>query len=146
MSIVREFKDEYDYLSNFHNTRVEVCGIVYLNAEAAYQAGKTLSLDARRTFTHLNGAQAKKAGRGLTLRPDWDQVKEEVMELVLRAKFMGNKQLAQKLVSTDTLYLQEGNWWNDKYWGVYLGDDEGDNRLGILLMNIREELKLWKGR
>jgi ribA/ribD-fused uncharacterized protein len=82
---------------------------------------------------------AKRAGRKLKLRKDWDEIKLTVMEEVLKMKFLGNQKLAQKLIDTGDAVLIEGNWWNDTYWGVC--NDKGENHLGQLLMKIRKELQ-----
>jgi predicted NAD-dependent protein-ADP-ribosyltransferase YbiA (DUF1768 family) len=73
------------------------------------------------------------------LRPDWREVREEVMEVGLRQKFRQNPELLQKLLDTGDAYLEEGNTWNDRYWGVCRG--VGQNKLGHLLMKLREEYK-----
>ena len=58
---------------------------------------------------------------------------------IVRSKFKQNKDLAKKLIETGDAYLEEGNWWGDKIWGVCNG--EGENRFGKILMQVREELK-----
>ena len=82
---------------------------------------------------------ANKLGRQIQLRSDWEQVKEDVMYEVCRAKFMQNPDLKARLLSTGTVQLVEGNNWNDREWGVCNG--EGKNKLGKILMRIREELR-----
>jgi predicted NAD-dependent protein-ADP-ribosyltransferase YbiA (DUF1768 family) len=77
-------------------------------------------------------------GRAVTLRHDWEAVKFSYMELGLRLKFQ-NSDLAEKLIATGDEELVEGNTWGDRVWGVC--DGEGENRLGKLLMKIREEIK-----
>lgn len=52
---------------------------------------------------------------------------------------MSEPKLRSQLLSTGTAELVEGNWWNDRYWGVCNG--RGENHLGKILMRIREELK-----
>ena len=90
-------------------------------------------------FTNLNGAAAKKLGRTVKLRPDWNEVKLSVMLEVLRHKFNQNPDLADKLLATGDTLLQEGNTWHDYYWGVCNG--KGENNLGKLLMLVRQELR-----
>jgi predicted NAD-dependent protein-ADP-ribosyltransferase YbiA (DUF1768 family) len=57
----------------------------------------------------------------------------------VREKFK-NEELAQLLIDTDDHELIEGNWWHDYFWGVCNG--KGENHLGKILMDVREELKL----
>lgn len=135
--IIDSFGGCYSFLSNFWECPLTVIGIPYRNSEAAYQAGKTLDIEVRKTFSKLTGAEAKKRGKTVELRPNWDTVtKIEVMELCLRAKFCdpGARRL---LVATGEAQLIEGNHWNDTFWGVCRG--VGENYLGKLLMEIRSE-------
>lgn len=143
MEPIKEFNGNYRFLSNFYHAPVCVSGIDYLNTEAAYQAGKTLDMDVRAEFSSLDPSTAKKKGRYVELRADWDVVKIEIMELCLRAKFMKHPDLAEKLIATGNAKLIEGNHWGDTIWGVSLKTGKGKNLLGKLLMNIREDLQ-WK--
>lgn len=61
------------------------------------------------------------------------------MYLVVKSKFEQNSDLKDKLIATGDEYLEEGNTWNDTYWGVCRG--KGKNILGKILMRVREELK-----
>lgn len=70
---------------------------------------------------------------------NWDNIKLGVMEDVLRIKFQ-IPELKMLLLETGDLHIQEGNTWNDTYWGVDLKTGEGQNNLGMLLMKIRKEL------
>lgn len=135
---INSFRGEFNFLSNFYPHPIKVCGITYCNVEAAYQAGKSLDGKVRRQFSRLNGAESKKRGRTVKLRPDWDKAKIEVMELCLRAKF-SNPKMQKLLLSTGERTLIEGNYWGDTFWGVCKG--EGRNTLGTLLMIIRNDLK-----
>lgn len=138
------FKDEYRWLSNFWNAPITVTGFKYQNTEAAYQAAKTINIEYREQFEFMTGTQAKRAGRKLILRKDWDFVKLEIMELVLRAKFMTHGHLAAKLRNTQNQNIIELNTWGDIYWGQIKNKNDnliGKNILGKLLMNIREDIR-----
>ena len=136
---IEYFDKEYRFLSNFYEpSPVELDGVEYPSVEAAYQAAKTLNHHERWDFTLMSPGQAKKAGKKLDLRPDWDQVKEDVMLGLLRQKFSEDP-LRQQLLDTGDEELIEGNWWHDVWWGVCNG--VGKNRLGILLMQVRSELQ-----
>jgi ribA/ribD-fused uncharacterized protein len=86
-----------------------------------------------------NPAQAKKMGREVPLRPDWEDIKLQVMAFGLMKKFE-HPSLRQKLIATYPHRLVEGNYWNDKIWGYCLKTDEGKNYLGQLLMTLRTML------
>lgn len=138
------FQGKYRWLSNFWTAPIIVTGFNYQNTEAAYQAAKTTNTEHRAQFEHMTGAEAKKAGRSIILRSDWDFVKLEVMELVLRAKFMAHPNLAAKLVATGQCKIIELNTWGDTEWGQVkdkTGRLVGNNILGKLLMNIRSDIQ-----
>lgn len=73
------------------------------------------------------------------MRPDWEEVKYDVMYEIVKAKFIQNPDLKEKLLSTGDEYLVEGNHWGDRTWGQVNG--VGKNWLGKILMKVREELK-----
>ena len=79
-------------------------------------------------------------GRQVQLRPDWEQVKDGIMEEIVHAKFFQIEPFARKLVATGNAELIEGNTWGDTYWGVDLHTMQGQNKLGKILMKIRDEL------
>ena len=133
---IRMFKGEFDFLSNFYiepdNTHVE----------GEYQAAKCLiPLDGFK-FINLTPAKAKALGRKIPLRPDWEDVKLEVMYELCLAKFTDHRDLATKLDATGNEELIEGNYWCDWFWGVTQnGYGVGQNHLGKILMRLRSELR-----
>ncbi len=139
MDKINSFRGEHYYLSNFFSVPVTYNGLTYLNNEAAFQAQKCVSKDDRKLFTIMNPSEAKKAGRRVKLRPDWEQVKVDVMRGVVEAKFSQNRDLAEKLVQTGDALLEEGNTWGDRIWGTVNG--VGQNLLGNILMDTRAMLK-----
>ena len=85
--------------------------------------------------------KAKQLGRKVFLRPDWEEVKFQVMEDCLREKFRDTELLVQ-LIATKGHFLIEGTTWHDKCWGICTCEEcggNGDNNLGKLLMKIRDE-------
>ena len=81
---------------------------------------------------------AKRLGKKVTLRTDWDSVKIPIMYELVDNKFK-HFDLAEMLLATKNQHLVEGNWWGDTYWGVCKG--VGQNKLGKMLMKLRENLK-----
>lgn len=136
---IDSFRGDYDFLSNFYSCPVEYDGLTYQNTEAAFQAAKCVDRNEREKFVSLSPGQAKKLGRKVDLREDWETVKIDVMRDVLKSKFSLNFELREKLIATNDVELIEGNHWNDRFWGVCRG--KGQNHLGKLLMELREILK-----
>ena len=82
-------------------------------------------------------------GRRVKLRPDWENVKNEVMRELLMVKF-GSGKLREWLLATGDEKLVEGNTWHDNYWGSCICPrcrNRGRNELGKTLMAIRQVLR-----
>ena len=138
---IAEFRNEHFFLSNFYEAPVEYRGIRYGSNEAAFQAQKCLTEEEKLEFAPLRPSDAKKKGRRVKLRPDWEQVKIGIMEEIVRVKFTQNEELRVLLLATGDAVLEEGNTWNDTFWGVHLKNGQGQNHLGRILMKVREELR-----
>ena len=140
--MITQFQGEYRWLSNFWACSIQYKGKVYPSVEHFYVAMKTLDEFDRETIRLTESAgKVKRLGKTLTLRNDWEDVKVQVMWYALREKFgKNNPELAAKLISTGDIYIQEGNTWGDKFWGVDLKSGRGENNLGKLLMKRRGQL------
>lgn len=135
---IKGFGGQYRFLSNFYPCVLQLDGLEFPTLEHAYQASKVVFLPSRKLFQHGTPGQAKRLGKGITLRPDWEEVKIDVMLSLLRQKFV-QEPLKQMLLETGDAYLEETNSWGDIFWGVY--NEMGQNWLGKLLMQVREELQ-----
>ncbi|MBQ7546064.1 MAG: DUF1768 domain-containing protein [Clostridia bacterium] len=131
------FREEFFFLSNFYYSKLCLDGITFSSAESAFQAQKSADPKVRSAFAALSPDEAKRAGRKVDLRPDWNDVRLSVMRRIVYAKFTQNPHLARWLIETGDLPLIEGNTWHDIYWGVDLRTGEGENRLGQILMQLR---------
>jgi hypothetical protein len=81
---------------------------------------------------------AKKLGAKVAIVENWMEIRVKVMFEILWNKF-SHPILRDELLATGNVYLEEGNWWGDRFWGVY--NDEGENWLGVILMIIRDKLR-----
>lgn len=135
--MINKFADDYSFLSNYYPCIVVYNGYTFQSSEAAYQAQKDPSRI--NEFINLDADDSKHLARKVMLRPDWEDIKVQIMEEIVRAKFTQNKDLAEKLLATGEEELVEGNYWRDRFWGVYEG--EGQNHLGKILMQIRDEIR-----
>ena len=139
LDIIDKFDGKYSFLSNFYNSPIIIGGINYPTVEHAFQAQKTFSNEERLDIANsATPGIAKRKGRKIILRRDWEQIKDNVMEFCLRKKFTEHLDLQKKLLETGDAILIEGNTWGDTYWGMCA--DVGENKLGQLLMKIREEI------
>lgn len=140
--MIDRFNGEYEFLSNFYETKITWQGITYRNVEAAYQAQKCP--ECSHEFINLTGAEAKKLGKTVPLASNWEFRKLMVMKNLVYLKFAENEDLKQKLLSTGNEYIEEGNWWGDIYWGVCTNkkyNHVGENYLGKILMEVRQILQ-----
>jgi ribA/ribD-fused uncharacterized protein len=138
-NIIDSFTDDYFFLSNFYLCEIEYESLIFPSTEHAYQAAKTSDIYQKSKIRDAKTPGiAKRLGKSVFLRQDWDQIKLSVMEDLVRQKFTKYIDLKQCLIDTGNAELIEGNWWKDIYWGVCKG--VGENHLGKILMKIREEL------
>jgi ribA/ribD-fused uncharacterized protein len=142
-SSIASFKGKYRFLSNFYDAPTWYEGVLYPTSEHAFQAAKTLDPEERERIRKLETpGKAKRAGRALKLRDDWEDVKLRVMYEVCLAKFL-REPLRSKLLDTGDAELIEGNYWHDTFWGACVCEDcpEGRNELGKTLMVVRKDLR-----
>ena len=141
--MITSFSGVHRWLSNFWPAEVEFCGKIYPTVEHAYQAAKTRNTAEREAIrTCATPGQAKRLGRSVKMRDDWNDIKRIVMYNLVYVKFNNNPVLKENLLATVNQVLVEGNKWNDTYWGVCNG--VGQNNLGVILMQVREKLVMAK--
>lgn len=140
--VVNEFKGDYRFLSNFYPARAMYDGVIYLSSEHAYQAAKSLALRTRERIRNLGTpGEAKRAGREVVIRSDWEEIKWYVMQGIVIDKFFRNDRLRRQLLGTGDAELIEGNRWGDVYWGIDLRTGKGQNKLGQILMDVRDTFR-----
>jgi len=127
------------FLSNFYESTIFANGFSYPTVEHAYQACKSLDpVDWEMFSKFKTPTLAKKQGRYIKMRKDWDDIKVEAMEKLLIIKFK-DPILAEQLKDTGSKQLIEVNNWGDTFWGESpIGN--GKNTLGNILMCIRDTL------
>ena len=139
--MIREFQGEKRFLSNFPDAEVMWGGIKFPSVENAYQAAKCRDKEDMKKFLNISAGEAKRLGRTIPIRPDWEEKKLQVMEMLVSQKFHNIPEYREKLIATGDEELVEGNTWGDTFWGVCNGI--GENHLGKILMKIRKELQDW---
>ena len=139
VKIIDSFHGEYAFLSNYYDSPIFYDGILYPTVEHAFQAAKTTVFIHRIIIANKKTpGQAKCAGRKVTLRDNWDDIKLYIMKELIILKFT-NPKLKSALLNTKDAELIERNTWNDTYWGICNGI--GENHLGKILMEVREMLR-----
>ncbi len=132
-----QFQGQYRFLSNFYIEPDGSC------VEVEYQAAKCSDPKERKMFfAGMFPGQAKRCGQKIKLRDNWDNIKVSVMCELVFNKFKDHPSLAEKLIATGNAELVEGNCWGDKFWGrTESGLGVGLNHLGLILMDVREDLR-----
>ena len=139
---IKGFFGEYRWLSNFWPVDILYKDILFPSTEHAYVYEKRATEWNPGALAYLlnqSSQGAKRIGRTIQLRGDFDTEKLDIMLTINRIKFQ-NKQLAQKLIDTGDTYLEELNNWGDTFWGVS-HNGVGLNNLGKILMKIRAEIR-----
>lgn len=137
---ITSFQGDARFLSNFWPCKIHFAGRVFPSVEHAYVACK--SEDPKFHLLVCNTTRpgdAKRLGRKVVLRPNWELVKVPFMRGFIWQKFSSlHPNLVERLLATGDALLIEGNTWGDTFWGVCNG--VGQNHLGKLLMERRKEL------
>ena len=118
---IKNFVGDYEFLSNFFPAKIEYEGLIYLNAESAFQAQKEKTKDLRKKYQNMNPMKAKELGETCDKRDGWEEIQDEVMYKIVKAKFSQQAPLRKKLLETD--------------------NGHGLNKLGKILMQVREEFR-----
>lgn len=144
MNTIRFYRVEEPYgeFSNFAAYPIVLKGRTWPTTEHYFQAQKFPDTEHEEDIRLLNSPMiAARAGRDRKkpLRQDWESVKDAIMTEAVRAKFTQHPRLRDLLFSTGEAHLIEHTR-NDRYWGDG-GDGTGKNRLGLILMEIRSELR-----
>ena len=134
--------DDYGFMSNFAPYPFSAGSKIWPTSEHYFQAQKFLVPQIQEKIRQIVSpmdAALEGRNRQNPLRPDWEEVKDKVMLQALRMKFSQNPEIAKELLATGDAILIEhtrnGDYWADG------GDGSGKNKLGLLLMQVREELK-----
>lgn len=139
--MIKQFKDNYSWLSNFFESPITINGITYPTVEHAYQSQKSEDINWRLKCKTGSPAYIKKESRKIEIDvKEWDKRKLKVMENCIHQKFT-QEPFKSLLLATGEEEIQEGNTWGDEFWGVNLKNGKGQNKLGKLIMRQRDKLK-----
>lgn len=134
------FTGEFRYLSNFYLCPIILDGLMFSSVEAAYQAAKTLDPVKRFEISEMGPGTAKREGRALRLRTDWEYVKVKIMRQLVQQKF-SDPLLLRKLRKVQG-EIVEHNVWHDNFWGrctcARCVEKKTHNWLGRILMEVRD--------
>jgi ribA/ribD-fused uncharacterized protein len=153
--MITKFQGRWHFLSNFYPCIIEHKGIKYPSVEHYYVAMKVTEIQMFDGIHYTAGdfreliakvklpSDVKKIGQRVKIRKDWDEKKLQFMEWGVREKFKDPK-IAELMLLTGNDDIIEGNYWHDNFWGSCICQkcgNNGENHLGKILMNIRDEIK-----
>tara|TARA_R110000851_G_scaffold248445_2_gene400962 strand:+ start:1427 stop:2317 length:891 start_codon:yes stop_codon:yes gene_type:complete len=141
--MIKQFIDEYRWLSNFAPVTIKFDGIEYASVEHAYMSAKSDDMEwkSKCADKQITAGQIKRKSKDIMLVDDWEELKLGVMEECTRLKF-NEEPYRTLLEGTNHEEIEEGNTWNDTFWGINLKTGEGENNLGKLIMKIRGENRI----
>jgi N-glycosidase YbiA len=134
--------DTYGSFSNFSQHGFELDGLYWTTSEHYFQAQKfvgTAHLEQIRVVKTPRDAARMGRDRKRPLRPDWEEVKDDIMRKAVLQKFETHGDIREVLLSTDDAPIVE-NAPRDYYWGCGK-DGSGKNMLGQILMEVRAILR-----
>jgi len=135
--MIQAFTGPYSNFSNFAPCKIELWGLFYPSVEHAYQSAKSDGAEWKVFCQNTdNAGKVKRASHSVQLVANWEELKVQLMRYLVWQKF-NQEPFKTLLLSTGNEYIQEGNWWNDTFWGVNLKTGMGKNVLGNILMEIR---------
>ena len=140
MILFKKEDKKWGCFSNFYIAPVVIDGYEYKTTEHYYQAMKAENIEEHEFIASAETPkEARERGRKCNLRKNWEQLKEDVMKTALSTKFNQHPELKEILLESGEEELVEFAPW-DNYWGTG-PNGNGKNRLGVLLMELREALK-----
>lgn len=155
---VLSFSGEHRWLSNFWLAPIKFTAFgshfTVPTTEHLFQMSKLEHIDAsnfkkKYLFEEVvsldSPGKAKRFGKMISdlNMKSWNEAKDEAMKRVLQAKYTQHPDLMEKLLGLEGCYIEEGNTWGDRYWGVDNG--AGLNRLGNIYMELRDSWLAEKG-
>ncbi|MBO7393826.1 MAG: NADAR family protein [Abditibacteriota bacterium] len=142
--VIGFYTREFYALDNFSSFKVLYKGHLYSSSEEAYQAAKFIGVapeveqKIKNSYSAYEAKEIASENRDKQ-RKDWDEVKVQIMEELLRLKLAQNPYVKKKLLETgDCLIVEDSP--KDSFWG-WGKDRKGENTLGKLWMKLRDELR-----
>lgn len=146
LSRISDFKGDHWFLSNYYPAPFS---FEHKNGETykvptvvhAYNMSKTMDTVTVNLILNSKAPEAREIGRLIPREPNWVGIRQTVMANLVRAKFKQRKDLAERLIATGDAELIDSNYRGDDFWGFDLAKSKGENRLGFILMELRQDLK-----
>ena len=129
----------HNWFSNMTPCEIIFMGQTFPSSENIYQALKTTNHEDFLVISNETPHRSKTVVKKLKQRQNLDKL--NVMYNVIKIKAIQNETFRKQLLETGYDVIIEWNNWNDKFWGVSIHDCEGQNKLGMILMRIRKEIK-----
>jgi ribA/ribD-fused uncharacterized protein len=148
---IRGFTGKNAFLSNSYTSMIQYNGLVGYSVESLYQALKCKDSEMQKAIAGMSAAEAYKIGQSVAKREDWYEVEDGIeirdltMLILLYNKFTSSEELKKLLLNTGNSVLVNEVNYPDTEWGVYAGNGKGENKLGKMLMLVREKIGVEDG-
>lgn len=146
---ITKFEGQYACFSNYYMCNMVFEELPYRCSESCYQSLKYAKQKSRNIYRTMAPSTAHLRGQKIKpLRPKWDEVKDDLMYKVVFEKFYQNKNIQEILLSTGDEEIINENDYHDNYWGICSCEKcraeniEGQNKLGKILMKVREDIPI----
>ena len=146
---ITKFEGQYACFSNYFMCNMVFEELPYRCSESCYQSLKYAKQKSRNIYRTMAPSTAHLRGQKIKpLRPKWDEVKDDLMYKVVFEKFYQNKNIQEILLSTSNEEIINENDYHDNYWGICTCEKcrseniEGQNKLGKILMKVREDIPI----
>ena len=136
---IYRFEGKYGFLSPYHHSMITVDDLRYRDSVSAFLSMLCARREEKKLLSQMSGTQAVQFWQDAAKPEIWEKLRENAMLTVQRLKFQQHPDLATRLAATGEANLIYGS--DDLFWGEDLYRCEGENRLGRILMAIRDEIK-----
>lgn len=147
------FSSEHTYCSNFYPSKIKYKSHVFTSVEHGFQYLKVKDAGYLELAAEMTGMtdpyKIKNIGDGIKAHKDWKDQEEELMEKLIKEKFIQNKKIREKLIADHHDQFFEMN--RDVHWGtgsciahdtqlIDTKELKGKNKVGLILGEIKSEL------
>lgn len=136
---IYKFDGPYAFLALEHPCQVVYDDHIYGNAAVLFYALRATTERSRMKIARLSTNKARQKSSALPDNPEYDDNREYFLKLAVKAKFDSHPALRAKLLKTRPKELINTVTYLDNWIGVRESNGRGDNMLGKVLMEVRDE-------
>lgn len=136
---ITQFEGAHGFLALEFPCKIEYEGLEYSNAATLFYAMRAINDSSRKRIARLSPLKARQKSAALPENPEYDDNREEYLKLANKLKFDSNPTLRALLIKTANRQLINTVTHRDDWIGVRENGKGGENALGKVLMELREQ-------